>query len=90
LHISYGRWEEQPHNPNQAKEKLTDVKLATSLVRDALWPRERAANPKSALFDPEHLYEDDDPPAPFDKAISANARSAPARPRPRRGYLSVS
>ena len=45
------------------------MKLATSLVRDALWPKERAANPKPALFDPEHLYEDDDPPAPFDKAI---------------------
>lgn len=69
LHISYGRWEGQPHNPNQPKEKLTDVKLAISLVQDALWPRERAANPRPALFDHDHLYDDDDPPAPFDRAI---------------------
>jgi hypothetical protein len=69
VHISFGRWELKPHEPGHAKEKLTDVKLAISLVRDGLLSTSRAATPSPAPFDPSHLYEDNDPPAPFDKAF---------------------
>jgi hypothetical protein len=69
IHISFGRWELKPHDPERTKEKLTDVKLAISLVRDGLLPASHASPSLPAAYDRAHLYEDDDPAAPFDKAI---------------------
>jgi hypothetical protein len=69
VHISFGRWELKPHDPDRTKEKLTDVKLAISLVRDGLLAAARSSKSLPAHYDPAHLYEDDDPAAPFDKAI---------------------
>jgi hypothetical protein len=59
----------KPHSPQQTKEKLTDVKLAISLVRDGLLPVERTQKSQQWSYDLGHLYEDDDPAWPFDKAI---------------------
>jgi hypothetical protein len=67
IHISFGRWELKPHDPQHPKEKLTDVKLAISLVRDGLLGRGSKALQVS--HDCAHAYEDDDPACPFDKAI---------------------
>ena len=67
VHISFGRWELKPHDPRHPKEKLTDVKLAISLVRDGLLARGGWA--VQAGHNSEHAYEDDDPACPFDKAI---------------------
>ena len=69
IHISFGRWELKLHEPEHAKEKLTDVKLAISLVRDGLLPSEAAKKSQQWSYDLGHLYEDDDPAWPFDKAI---------------------
>lgn len=71
LHISYGRWERQGDGEGhgRTKEKLTDVKLAISLVRDACWAQPAGVPAPAVLADLEHLYEDHNPPAPFDKAL---------------------
>lgn len=69
LHVSFGRWEPRVEDPARPKEKLTDVKLAISLVRDALTPKAGL----STLWDPERPYQDDDPAAPFEQAIVISA-----------------
>jgi len=69
IHISFGRWELKPNDPRHAKEKLTDVKLAISLVRDGLVSRAREQKSPPPCIDLSRLYEDDDPAWPFDKAI---------------------
>ena len=69
LHVSFGRWEPREEDRARPKEKLTDVKLAISLVRDAFCPRAGSATP----WDPERPYNDDDPAAPFDHAIVISA-----------------
>jgi len=69
VHISFGRWEMKGPDHPQPKEKLTDVKLAISLVRDGFMKPVRDGIPKPWCFEPEHKYEDDDPGWPFDKAI---------------------
>ena len=69
VHISFGRWEMKGPDHPQPKEKLTDVKLAISLVRDGLLRPVRDGIPKPWSFQPEHKFEDDDPAWPFDKAL---------------------
>ena len=69
VHISFGRWEMKDPQHQQPKEKLTDVKLAISLVRDGLRNDVRAAAPPPWFFQPDHQYAEDDPAWPYNKAI---------------------
>jgi hypothetical protein len=69
LHISSGRWEKQGRSGGRGKEKLTDVKLSISLVRDAFSPPRLAPIAAPHPADVARMFADDDPAAPFEHAI---------------------